>query len=244
MMTTGGGLSGEIARVVSLDHTTRREMWDLMARYFRDADRSAFERDLAGKRWAILLRDGEGNMRGFSTLDLMDADLCGRPVRAVYSGDTIADRPYWGTSALPRAFLRFVARHTGVDRDGAAWYWFYVCKGYRTYRFLPVFYHQFYPRPGKTTPCVDQAVMDMLAVRRFGGAYDRTTGVVRVLGDYALRSGVGDVTAERLRDPFVDFFQRRNPGWPQGDELVCLAPLGRDNLRVRPRKWLAEEGGW
>jgi len=240
-MTTGQGLAGEIVLASSLDAATRLEMWNLMARYFREANRSAFERDLAGKRWAILLRDDGGAVQGFSTLDLMEADLGGRPVRAIYSGDTIAERSHWGTAALPRAFLRFVARHTGADSDEAEWYWFYVCKGYRTYRFLPVFYHHFFPCPARATPRREQAVMDALATRRFGDAYNRSTGVVRVPGDYALRPGVGDVTAERRRDPFVEFFQCRNPGWPQGDELVCLARIGRENLRARPRRWLAEE---
>ena len=41
---------------------------------------------------------------------------------------------------------------------------------------------------------------------------------------------VADVTPERLRDPHVAFFVRRNPGHARGDELCCLAPLTRANF--------------
>ena len=241
MKMMGPTLEGEIIPVFDLDASTREVMWQLMTHYFQRASRSAFERDLSDKQFAILLRDEEGRVRGFSTLAIMATHQAGRPVRALYSGDTIADRACWGTLALPLAFLRFVARHTGVERDGADWYWFYVCKGYRTYRFLPVFYQRFYPHPDLATPAAEQASLNDLARQRFGDAYDAATGVARVADDYALRPGVGDVTTSRGRDPFIEFFARRNPGWPQGDELVCLAPLRLENLRERPRRWLARE---
>ena len=234
-------LGGVIIPVSDLDAATRADMWKLMTRYFQQASRALFERDLADKQWVILLRDGEGRVRGFSTLAIMTARRDGRSVHAVYTGDTIADRACWGTLELPKTFLRFVARHTGVDRDGADWYWFYVCKGYRTYRFLPVFYHRFYPHPELTTPDPELMLLNTLARQRFGEFYDVARGVVRVPDDYALRPGVGDVTPGRIRDPFIGFFARRNPGWPQGDELVCMAPLRLENLLERPRRWLARE---
>jgi hypothetical protein len=49
-------------------------------------------------------------------------------------------------------------------------------------------------------------------------------------GKDRLRPGVADLTPGRLRDPHVDFFARRNPGHPRGDELCCLAPLTRGNF--------------
>jgi hypothetical protein len=45
-----------------------------------------------------------------------------------------------------------------------------------------------------------------------------------------LRSGISDVTPQRLCDPHVRCFARRNPRWSLGDELCCLAPLTRENF--------------
>jgi len=234
-------LDGEIVRTEELSANDRSRMRSLMACYFTSFDTVAFERDLAEKPWTILLRDTAGDIMGFSTLDIMTAHVAGREVKAVYSGDTIIDLRHRATTALPRAFLRFLARHTGVGRDEAEWFWFYVCKGFRTYRFLPVFYHNFYPQPDLATPAFEQQVMDHLAGWRFGDAYDPLTGVVRVPGDYVLRVGVGDVTDERSRDPFIRFFAHRNPGWVKGEELVCLVSLDSSNLRSKPQQWLDKE---
>lgn len=234
-------LAGEIRRTADLSAWERLRMRALMDCYFSGVDGGRFEGDLAGKPWTILLRDTAGEIMGFSTLDIMAARVGGREVKAVYSGDTIIEQRYRATAALPRAFLRFLARETGVGRDGAEWFWFYVCKGFRTYRFLPVFYRDFQPRPGVTMPVFQQQVMNQLAATRFAAAYDPATGVVRVAGDYVLRDGVGDVTAGRVRNPFVRYFAERNPGWVRGEELVCLVSLERSNLRSKPQQWFDEE---
>ena len=61
--------------------------------------------------------------------------------------------------------------------------------------------------------------------------YDAADGVIRATpGQYRLRSGVADVTPERLRDPHVRFFHACNPGHTRGDELCCLAPLTQANF--------------
>jgi hypothetical protein len=82
--------------------------------------------------------------------------------------------------------------------------------------------------------------MHALARIRFGSDYDADSGIVRVTGDYAL-ADAADLAPERMADPFIRLFATRNPGWPRGDELVCLAPLAPENLLDRPRRWLAEE---
>lgn len=234
-------LDGGITPTADLSLAERVQMRTLMEACFTGLGNGRFERDLEEKPWTILLRDAAGDIQGFSTLDLMEARVAGRVVKAVYSGDTVIAHRYRATSSLPRAFLRFVARHTGSERDDARWFWFYVCKGFRTYRFLPVFYHHFYPHPGLATPDFEQQVMDHLAMTRFGSAYDPSAGIVRVANDYVLREGVGDVTDARARDPFIRFFAERNPGWAQGEELVCLVALERLNLKSKPRKWLDRE---
>ncbi len=234
-------LATEIVATGTISAGDRECMFVLMARHFSGLQSAGFERDLAEKPWTILLRDAAGGIQGFSTLDLMESRVGGRLVRAVYSGDTVIDSQYRATTALPRAFLRFIARHTGAGRDGADWYWFYVCKGFRTYRFLPVFYRQFFPHPAADTPAREKEVMDGFARHRFGDAYDPSTGVVALPGDYALRKGVGDITQGRLLNAFVRHFAHLNPGWLKGDELVCLASLDRHNFQARPRRWLDEE---
>jgi hypothetical protein len=41
---------------------------------------------------------------------------------------------------------------------------------------------------------------------------------------------MADITPDRLRDPHVQFFARRNPRHALGDELCCIAPLTPGNF--------------
>lgn len=241
MTSAENHLHGEILGSSDIPAADLDAMRALMAATFRDFDPTRFERDLGEKPWAILLRDTAGAIAGFSTLDLMSMTIDGRVIRAVYSGDTVIAASHRATTALPRAFLRFLARHTTMAAEPGSWFWFYVCKGFRTYRFLPVFYRKFYPHPERVTPDLEGKIMDELAFRRFGSDYDAASGVVRVAGDYALADAANDLTETRLTDPYIRFFTTRNPGWPHGEELVCLAPLALGNLLDRPRRWLTEE---
>ena len=45
-----------------------------------------------------------------------------------------------------------------------------------------------------------------------------------------LRAGIADITPERLKDPYVQFFVERDPHYHLGEELCCLAPLTRANF--------------
>ena len=78
-----------------------------------------------------------------------------------------------------------------------------------------------------------------VAVQRFGKRYDAAAGILRAEpGNQRLREGIAELDDRRLRDPHVAFFQQRNPGHPQGDELVCLARFHPDNLNPYIRRQL------
>jgi hypothetical protein len=222
------------ARLVTVGDVTpklRDEMFALMDRHYENLARESFAQDLAEKRWVILVHDpASGRLCGFSTQTLLQVEAEGREITALFSGDTIISREHWGDAALThvwgRLALSLIDAHAGGDL-----YWFLISQGYKTYRFLPVFFHEFYPRHDVPTPDWAGVVIDSLGLARYPDQYDRAAGVIRAsAGQYRLRTGVAEITGERLHDPHVRFFQSRNPGHVQGDELCCLAPLTRDNF--------------
>jgi hypothetical protein len=224
-------LSADLVDGSAVTRSQRKAMFALMTAHYADVDRAAFEADLAEKRWVILVHEPiKGRLCGFSTQTLIDATVGGAPVRALFSGDTIVHRDYWGDPALThiwgRLALSLIDAHDGDD-----FYWFLISQGYKTYRFLPVFFHEFYPRHDAATPNWARAVIDILASGRYPERYDAARGVVGAVPEqYRLRPGLADVTPERVRDPHVRFFEARNPGHTRGDELCCLAPLTRANF--------------
>jgi hypothetical protein len=215
--------SGAVVRRDELSRRDRDGMFALYAQYFANSSQTVFERDLEEKDWVVVLRDDRGIIDGFSTLMRIDFD--GRSV--FFSGDTIVARHRWGTTDLGRLWLRHV--HTlAATFEGEA-YWFLISSGYRTYRYLPVFFHDFHP-------CFDRqsvelkAILDGVAIRKFGDAYDRATGIVRLATPAPLRDGVSDPTRRARHDPHVRFFLDANPRHSGGDELACLVRISNDNL--------------
>lgn len=207
-----------------------RSMFRVFSENFSGATPEVFERDLNSKNWVILLRDGETKeLEGFSTLALYETEYDGRPISVVYSGDTIIRREYWGTPELPRSWI-----HTVLEKSATMiqpLYWLLISSGYKTYRFLKVFYKEFYPRYDKPTPPEMQSIMEHLAAQRFGPDYLCEEGVVRFRnGATPLRDGIAEVTDERLRDPHVNFYVSSNPGHVHGDELVCITRIHHDNF--------------
>jgi len=222
---------GRIVEVADLSSRSRDEMFALMDRYFAGMSRPTFDSDLDEKQWVLQLVDpATGAIRGFSTQMLLELDVEGRSVPALFSGDTIVDRAHWGSSVLARLSGRLAVSLMDSHAD-ADLVWFLISMGYKTYRFLPVFLREFYPRYDAPTPHWAKATIDAAARVKYADRYDARAGVIRADPDACrLRAGVAEVTSQRLRDPHVRFFRERNPGHARGDELCCIARLTPDDL--------------
>jgi hypothetical protein len=224
-------LTGKLVPVAALTARQRGQMYELMDRHYDNVSPEVFAADLAEKRWVILLSDTQTReVCGFSTQRLLTADVEGCPVTALFSGDTIIARERWGDTVLPHVWGRLALSLIDACPDRAL-YWFLISKGYKTYRFLPLFFHEFYPRYDRFTPPNVKAVIDALAGTHWQDEYDPAAGLIRATPSKdRLRPGIADVTGKCLRDPHVRFFLERNPAHAQGAELCCLAPLSRENL--------------
>lgn len=235
------GLVAELSDAADLSSSLRNQMFALMCVHYENVRRESFDRDLLEKHWVILLRQsGERRLLGFSTQRLLDCQIDRRPVTALFSGDTIVHREHWGDRALSQCWGR-LALHLINTHPQHELYWFLISQGYRTYRFLPLFFQAFYPRRDLTTPAHMQVVTDALARTLYPRDYDPTRGVIRATASqYRLRAGIADVTTARSRDPDVAFFARQNPGHARGDELCCLAPLTRDNFTAAAYRVIGE----
>ena len=203
----------------------RDEMLALMDGHYDAVTREVFDADLGRKDEVILLHDGGGKIRGFTTYvwnpcgEMEEGDV-------IFSGDTVIDRECWGTQELVKGFCR---RAGGLQRrSGRKLFWFLISKGHRTYRYLPLFAKRFHPHPERAEPLLERLAGE-IAGKMFGAAWRADEGVIR-FGDCAghLRE---ELDAVRDANRWVDFFKERNPGYLHGDELVCLTEMAEDNLR-------------
>jgi hypothetical protein len=222
-------VSQAIERISLSDHEVD-DMFKLFERYYDNANKIIFEKDLDNKNWVVLIKDKENqHIVGFSTLAFYQSISRNKLVGVVYSGDTIIDRDYWGSPELPRIWIKTVME------VGAAYpqplYWLLISSGYKTYRYLSVFYREFYPHYKNPTPPDIQELMEHLAKERFGEEYLQDLGIIRFSeGATPLKSGVANVGKSRLKNPHVRFFIEKNPGHVAGDELVCITRIHPDNF--------------
>lgn len=222
-------MRGRLVRREELTPLEREAMFGLLAASFAGVTRERFAADLAEKTWALLLEDETG-LRGFSTLLLYESVPPGEGVcTVVYSGDTIVDPGAWGSSALPRCWIAAVRRLREEYPQGRLW-WLLLTSGFRTYRFLPVFWKDFWPRWDAPAPPESRARLDFLAKEKLGDLYSQDRGIVRFPEPQRLRGELSEVPEGRLADPHVAFFLARNPSWREGDELACLTEIAAENL--------------
>jgi len=232
-------VNSRLVRREDLTEAEREAMYGLLAGSFEGVTRERFAADLAEKNWTLLLED-EGGLRGFSTLLLYESSPPGESVcTVVYSGDTIVDPAAWASAALPRCWIAAVRRLREKHPKGRLW-WLLLTSGFRTYRFLPVFWKDFWPRWDTPTTPEAQARLDFLAGEKLGRLYIKEGGIVRFPQPQRLRGELATVPEGRLADPHVAFFLEKNPGWREGDELACLTEIAEENLTAAGRRmWRA-----
>ena len=219
-----------------IDAGQRQAMLALLQAHFDGVDAAAFHEDLQAKQGAILLRDAQGALLGFSTWLFYDDACEGERVRVAYFGDTIVDRRAWNSPALPAAVIRLLMDEAARAAPQRL-FSLLLCAGFRTYRFMRFFCRDYVPRPGGDPALLRRR--DGMARRRFGAQYDAATGVVRLQrGAYRLKPGLAEPDGHLLSDPAAAYFVQADPGWRQGDELVCLAEMREDNLSAVSRRLL------
>lgn len=210
------------------------EMRELLDEHFEGVRADQFEIDLAEKTRVLRVWRGD-RLVGFSTLLVYQTEAAGSPVHVIYSGDTIMAPDAWGSTALARGWIRMVKRIQAADPSGT-WYWLLLSAGYRTYRFLPVFWKEFHPSPDRASPDISAGLLEALALERFGKQFDASAGVVRFDRPQWLKPRLAVVPDGRHEDKHIAFFLKRNPGWREGDELVCLTELHDGNLTAAGRR--------
>jgi hypothetical protein len=228
-------LSYNVVAIEDLLPITIEQMLRLLGQHFDNVDADTFAADLAAKDRVILLHEPEqGRLCGFSTLQVYAHE----DIRVAFSGDTIIAPEHWGSIQLPLAF-----GHTLLNelerRPDQPLYWLLTSKGFRTYRFLPVFFRQFAPHFAGS----DQGLTELrnrVAQDRWGERFDASAGLLRA-DSHAQR--LSDKLLERdrqhrQRDPHIAYFFQHNPGYAKGDELVCFAPFRPDNLCAFVRRKL------
>lgn len=201
-------------------------MYGIFSRYYDNAPLETFLADMSKKTGAFILRDRERRIVGFSTVARMKLTIGRRTMIGVFSGDTIIEKEYWGSRALPLAFFLYLVRQI-VMHPLTPVFWLLISKGYKTYLLLANNFFRFYPHPeGKYQQY--QPLVPQYCEALFPGCYRAEKGILE-FGESCqrLKGDVAPITDElRARFPRIAFFEQANPGWAHGNELPCVGRAG------------------
>jgi len=212
-----------------LTNKIRHAMFELMSTYYDNLTIDQFELDLENKEDVIIMVENS-LIRGFTTIEHIRLDIEGESILGIFSGNTIMDLSIPPSLRLQQGFIRYIEKLKKSIKIPV--YWFLICKGYKTYRYLNVYCKSYYPSYKEETPVFEKRIMDAYAIKKYPNHYNPLTGIIKHDDgmDY-LKEDVAPVTDRILRKPEVAFFVEKNPQHVQGDELVCLASFSDENLK-------------
>jgi len=227
-------LFGEILEIKELCNEDIAVMYKLMDEFYDNMTLEYFIKDLKEKDYCIILRDNLKIIQGFSTQKIIEVDVDDKKVHGVFSGDTIIHSDYWGSFELHKAFAKFFFDY-GEKYD--EFYWFLISKGYKTYKMLPAFFKKSYPSYKEQAPKYIQDIMNAFGNASYPEEFDEESGVIKYkhVKD-KLKEGVADIDDKKLRDKHIKYFVEINPTYIDGNDLVCLAKMEKDNLRPTAKR--------
>jgi hypothetical protein len=185
----------------------------------------------------LVLYNGTGKIQGFTTFMLIKTSFRDETIHALYSGDTIVDQHFWGQLELFRVFGGLFKKFLLEKREPL--YWFLLTKGIKTYYLLPLFFNTFYPNYASSNSIYEQLLADHLAWEKFGKFYIRGRGIIRFIPKAdRLQERFAHIPENKYHNPHIKFFTERNPGYTDGDELVCLAKISISNFTRTAKRFV------
>ena len=221
-------VSSNVIEVCELDKNSIENMYKLFSKYFV-SKKETFIEDLNEKDYVIIIRNSRNdNIIGFSSIEYINLPLNNENIKIIYSGDTIVDENFRNESDLLKIFVNFNLQKLSNENEI---YWYLISMGFRTYRFLPVFFKEFWPRYDNDTPSKIKKIIDSLGKMKFENQYLNDKGIIVQETECYLRTPYVDIPNSRLKNPHIKFFLEKNPGYIKGNELACLTKFSLNNFK-------------
>jgi hypothetical protein len=233
-------LNHEVLDVARVPAAVREEMFWRFTEQYAEVELDIFLRDLAAKRFVLVVREPAGLLVGFSTLAVDAAEAGGERLRYIFSGDTFLDQRYWGDTTLLRQWFRLAGRIRAED-PSTSLYWFLITKGHRTFRILTSFFVDYVPHRGRRRDGRLEEIRNVLGRQRFGDYFDPRTGLIDFGASRGqLQEDLADADRYARINGNADFFLACNPDYARGVELACIGQFETGNLRKYAARMFAE----
>lgn len=222
------------AKLVPIRETTdadKAKMYQIFIKYYDNVTLKTFLKDFNKKDYVCMMRNRDNDIVGFSTMATIKVSYKGSTHLAIFSGDTIVEKKYWGSTALHLGFLSYLYLQR-LRHPFSPIYWFLISKGYKTYLLMANNWKDYYPRYDKKPNPQIKDVMKLFCNSLFPGVYNDKTGLLIFGNDYQrLKENVAEIDEEMKRKyPKIAYFEEINPTWRDGTELPCLVEIDWFNI--------------
>ncbi len=229
-------IKGKLVKIDELSNDNILDMFNLMDTFYENMNFSIFKKDLTNKDFCIILLDEKSYIQGFSTQKIMHIPVNGMKIHGVFSGDTIIHKDYWGSLELYKVFSQYFFEY---GTKFSEFYWFLISKGYKTYKILTTFFKEFYPNYKEDTPRDILEIINGFGKYAYLDEFNEKTGIIEYKTNKdKLKEGVADITKKQEKDKNIAFFKSKNPGYVNGNDLVCVTSLRKDNLHSLAQRLL------
>lgn len=238
--TTEKLLTFVLVKQKTLTEIQIRRMFQLMEQNYDHMNYEMFLSDLNSKCYVGILYDAHQTIQGFTTFAINPKGTGAVDYSIIFSGDTIISPDHWGTQEMMRGWGTSVGRIIAKD-PSKKWYWFLLSKGHRTYMYLPLFFNEYHPSVNGQKDEELLEILNSTAAKLYDPYFHSTSGTIRFtkkIGE--LKPHLAQTTFEKQNKPHIKFFLERNPGFHNGDELVCITRLHPDNVKGYGKRYILE----
>jgi hypothetical protein len=225
-------------RIADLSEKKKQAMYALFEQYYIDVSYQQFLDDLKEKNYILMLYSKKNQVIGFSTILFKKLkNTVGREYWALFSGDTVVDKEYWGNKALQKAFYFFILK-AKMKALNTPVYWFLQSKGFKTYLLMRKNFKQSYPNIYQDMPHEFASVAQHFYRMKYGDCYiPAKNQIIFPTSKGAAKLEVCEPKGEHLKDPEVQFFLAANPHYAKGVELACVGEITVQDLLGHVQKY-------
>jgi hypothetical protein len=221
-------LEGRVVDANAISNFQKNEMFSLLTNNFEGYTKKNFEKDLENKDKVILLENSLKEIGGFTTIQNFDVLSKDQTIRGIFSGDTIINSRYWNKHNMFKVWLEYTFQKKEESQNPL--YWFLISSGCRTYKILPAFFKDYFPKYDKEDATMKN-VLDVFAEHKFGNEYDSKSGlIIFQKSTERLKCNLANVDEKQAKNPHVAYFLNKNPKFYLGHELACVVEIKKENL--------------
>ena len=218
-------LKSRVVLVESLTVDQITSMICLMKESYEGITKYDFTNDLKNKQFCLLIEDKDC-VCGFTTIETFQMHWKKSIIDVVFSGDTVIKKEYRNTNILWLSFGKWMLTYS-KNKD---LYWFLISKSYRTYRYLTQNFNHFFPSISAQDSNL-KGIATALAKTKYPNQYSEKENVIK---SDARKQYLKITEQPKIKfSKQESFYYNLNPGYVNGDELVCVVPYSQENLKER-----------